>query len=63
MALNAFAAAWEPDDAVIVVSMGALEYLSRDELKAQLIRTFMTGVEKAWVQRKAEEYCQAYWNK
>lgn len=37
--------------------------MSRDELKAQLIRTFMTGVEKAWVQRKAEEYCQAYWNK
>ena len=33
MSLNAFAAAWEPQDAVIVVSMGALEYLSRDELK------------------------------
>lgn len=26
--------------------------ISRDELKAQLIRTFMTGVEKAWVQQK-----------
>ena len=33
MALNAFAAAWEPQDAVVVVSMGALEYLNRDELK------------------------------
>ena len=33
MSLNAFAAAWLPQDAVIVVSMGALEYLSRDELK------------------------------
>ena len=32
-----------------------------DELKAQLIRTFMTGVEKAWVQQKAEEYCQRSW--
>ena len=32
-ALNAFAAAWHPQDAVIVVSMGALEYLDRDELK------------------------------
>ena len=31
--LNAFAAAWEAEDAVIVVSMGALDYLSRDELK------------------------------
>ncbi|MCD2165942.1 M48 family metalloprotease [Comamonas koreensis] len=33
LSLNAFAAAWEAEDAVIVVSMGALEYLSRDELK------------------------------
>ena len=33
MDLNAFAAAWDRSDAVIVVSMGALEYLSRDELK------------------------------
>ncbi|MBT2374021.1 HAD-IB family hydrolase [Pseudomonas fluorescens] len=40
-----------------------IRQMSRDELKAQLIRTFMTGVEKAWVQRKAEEYCQAYWPK
>ncbi|KAA0943913.1 MULTISPECIES: HAD-IB family hydrolase [unclassified Pseudomonas] len=38
-----------------------LRQISRDELKAQLIRTFMTGVEKAWVQQKAEEYCQANW--
>lgn len=36
MSLNAFAAAWEPQDAVIVVSMGALEYLSRDELKGMV---------------------------
>src|SRR5450830_1423469 len=35
--------------------------ISRDELKAQLIRTFMTGVEKTWVQQKAEEYCQRNW--
>eukprot|EP01132_Coremiostelium_polycephalum_P019631 gene19631-23342_t len=40
-----------------------LRVISRDELKAQLIRTFMTGVDKAWVQQKAEAYCQAYWNK
>ncbi len=38
-----------------------LRQISRDELKAQLIRTFMTGVEKAWVQQKAEEYCQRNW--
>lgn len=40
-----------------------LRRMSRDELKAQLIRTFMTGVDKAWVQQKAEEYCKASWNK
>lgn len=33
MSLNAFAASWDAEDAVIVVSTGALEYLSRDELK------------------------------
>ncbi|WP_236489475.1 HAD-IB family hydrolase, partial [Pseudomonas sp. PA-1-6G] len=37
--------------------------ISRDELKAQLIRTFMTGVEKAWVEQQAQEYCQARWSK
>ena len=31
-----------------------LRLTSRDELKAQLIRTFMTGVEKAWVQQQAQ---------
>lgn len=36
LSLNAFAAAWEAEDAVIVVSMGALEYLSRDELKGMV---------------------------
>ena len=36
MSLNAFAAAWESKDAVIVVSQGALEYLSRDELTGVL---------------------------
>jgi HAD superfamily hydrolase (TIGR01490 family) len=40
-----------------------LRQISRDELKAQLIRTFMTGVEKAWVQQQAEAYCQRYWTK
>ena len=31
--------------------------ISRDELKAQLIRTFMTGVEKAWVRRRRRWCC------
>ena len=36
LSLNAFAAAWAPQDAVIVVSQGALQFLSRDELKGVL---------------------------
>lgn len=32
-AINAFAAGWTPDDAVIAVTQGALDYLSRDEMQ------------------------------
>jgi phosphatidylglycerophosphatase C len=35
--------------------------LNRDELKAQLISTFLTGVEKEWVQQKAEDFSKALW--
>jgi hypothetical protein len=38
-----------------------LPQVSIHRFKAQLIRTFMTGVEKTWVQQKAEEYCQRNW--
>ena len=38
-----------------------LRQISRDDLKAQLIRTFMTGVQKTWVQQKAKDYCQKNW--
>ncbi|WP_312933320.1 HAD family hydrolase [Pseudomonas sp.] len=37
--------------------------LSRDELKAILIATFLTGVEEQWVQRKAGEFRAAYWKR
>lgn len=32
-AINAFAAGWTPDDAVVAVTQGALDYLSRDEMQ------------------------------
>lgn len=32
-AINAFAAGWEPEDAIIAVTQGALNHLSRDELQ------------------------------
>lgn len=32
-AINAFAAGWTPEDAVIAVTQGALDYLSRDEMQ------------------------------
>lgn len=37
--------------------------LTRDELKAQLISTFLTGVEAKWVGQKAEEFCSLVWTK
>ncbi|KAF1030931.1 MAG: hypothetical protein GAK37_01020 [Pseudomonas sp.] len=50
---------------MVKLAVPALQFvvrrISRDELKAQLIRTFMTGVEKTWVQQQAQAYCQAYW--
>lgn len=35
--------------------------MSRDELKAVLVATFLTGVEEAWVKRKAAEFRRAFW--
>lgn len=32
-AINAFAAGWEPEDAILAVTQGALDYLSREELQ------------------------------
>ena len=32
-AINAFAAAWQPEDAVVAVTQGALDYLTRDEMQ------------------------------
>jgi phosphatidylglycerophosphatase C len=37
--------------------------LNRDELKAQLISTFLTGVEKEWVQQKAEDFSKVFWTR
>ncbi len=37
--------------------------ISRDELKAQLISTFLTGVETQWVCQKSEEFCRLIWPK
>lgn len=35
--------------------------MSRDELKAVLVATFLTGVEEAWVKCKAVEFRRAFW--
>ena len=37
--------------------------LNRDELKAQLISTFLTGVEEEWVQQKAEDFSKVFWTR
>jgi HAD superfamily hydrolase (TIGR01490 family) len=35
--------------------------MSRDELKAQLISTFLSGVEARWVQEQAVNFCGVIW--
>ncbi|MFP1748209.1 HAD family hydrolase [Lonsdalea quercina] len=37
--------------------------ITRDELKEVLIRTFLTGIEAQWVEQKAVEFCDKYWDR
>lgn len=37
--------------------------LTRDELKEILIATFLTGIEESWVQEKARNFCNLYWER
>ncbi|OEC37936.1 HAD family hydrolase [Pseudomonas sp. 1D4] len=50
---------------ILRLALPCLRYLARgmtrDELKAQLISTFLTGVEAKWVGQKAAEFCQLVW--
>jgi HAD superfamily hydrolase (TIGR01490 family) len=49
---------------LVLPSLGYLaRRVSRDELKARLIKSFLTGVEAQWVARKAEEFCVLYWSR
>ncbi|WP_277594294.1 HAD family hydrolase [Pseudomonas chlororaphis] len=52
---------------ILRLVLPSLRYLSRgmsrDELKAQLVSTFLAGVEAKWVGQKAEDFCQSVWPK
>ncbi|NBF03995.1 HAD-IB family hydrolase [Pseudomonas sp. Fl5BN2] len=37
--------------------------VDRDQLKAQLIATFLKGVEVTWVQQQAQAFCQQSWTR
>jgi len=37
--------------------------ITRNDLKARLIHTFLKGVQVAWVSERAEAYCDATWEK
>ncbi|SLM64189.1 MULTISPECIES: HAD family hydrolase [Dickeya] len=37
--------------------------MTRDELKAALIHTFLTGIEARWVESKAVDFCEQYWTR
>lgn len=39
----------------------AVGWLSRDELKARLIATYLGGVEATWLSERAEAYCRSVW--
>jgi len=50
-----------------VLALPTLDFLtkrrSRDALKAELIRVFLTGVSSAWLSQQAERYCALHWDK
>lgn len=52
---------------ILGLALPSLRFLvrrvDRDQLKAQLISTFLTGVEAAWLQQRAEAFCQQAWNR
>nr|WP_314264477.1 HAD family hydrolase [uncultured Moellerella sp.] len=37
--------------------------LTRDQLKAVLVKTYLTGIDESWLKTKANEFCALYWNK
>ncbi|MGC5703020.1 HAD-IB family hydrolase [Pseudomonas sp. NFXW11] len=49
------------------LALPGLGYLARrvdrDQLKAQLIGHFLTGVEAAWLQQQAQAYCEQFWTR
>lgn len=50
---------------VLMLAIPSIRFLTRrmtrDELKAQLVSTFLTGVESEWVSKQAESFCSVYW--
>lgn len=52
---------------ILSLALPSLRYLARgmtrDELKAQLISAFLTGVEAKWVSQQASEFCYFVWPK
>jgi len=52
---------------IVALALPALDFLtkqrSRDALKAELIRVFLSGVSSAWLTQQAERYCTLRWHK
>lgn len=50
---------------VLMLAIPSLRFLAqrmtRDELKAQLVSTFLTGVDAEWVSKQAENFCGVFW--
>ncbi|PCR97544.1 HAD-IB family hydrolase [Pseudomonas fluorescens] len=52
---------------VLTLALPSIRFLarrmSRDELKAQLISRFLSGVDAEWVSQQAAKYCAAFWTR
>ncbi|MFJ7141200.1 HAD family hydrolase [Pseudomonas protegens] len=52
---------------ILRLALPSLGYLARrverDQLKAQLISTFLKGIEAAWLQQQAEAFCLKSWTR
>ncbi|WNW11776.1 HAD family hydrolase [Pseudomonas sp. DTU_2021_1001937_2_SI_NGA_ILE_001] len=49
---------------MVLPSLGYLaRRVTRDELKARLIKAFLSGVEARWVEEQAQAFCDAWWER
>lgn len=52
---------------ILLLALPGIRFLARrmnrDQLKAHLVSTFLTGVEAKWLQQQAEIFCTVFWTR